>query len=712
MRQYIDVAQDLNGNALVGATCTVRTYPAGALASIFSDNGLTPIGTSIVTADVTGQFSFFAADGDYTLQLSFNGAIYKTQSPVSLFDGAAQLTYADTGAANAYASANSALEKALRVGLRASILAANASTGASTYAYNTLAAKPLIVPGGSAIGVNTILVGGIYWLEYDGTSWQLRGQSAAISSASVIYPQTALELTAGVTPVNFNVPSHTAIGEIQVDRYGNNANPGTTSMAAAFQSAINVAKAGGGVVTWGPTAPYLLDAPMDCTCAVGGNVFGYTIRGLGQVSAVSVNPPYRPGVIFKHNGVAGFDCTGNLGLLFDGGSYGTDTATFPKTGFLFARNSDKRSQVVQMRNVRIIGSFSVACVYNYGSEDDNYHACWFQNHSTLAGTKTMLVTSTNAVSGIPSLTSTFTTIASGSLSCIDHNLFGCQHQNDGGSATSDCIYLDAVDTFKTYGGWALSASSSVNGRALVAVDCTNGASNYCVIDGMTGESAAALQANGVQFFNGPATPIGWNITNCKIAAATDILAASANITLDSMGFSGNSAFGCAIAIAGILQNSSNFNYDVATTAIGTSTNNTLIGQTERLTVTTRTNDNWIDTGTTNKTFAPGVATGVNNFTAVGAITQRGKCLYNGSKVDFSIILAAATSIAWTTGATIPTLPGVATDTFSCDVTDDTAGTLIGRGLISAGSGHSTVTLTVAQTATGHAITISGSYFVA
>lgn len=187
MRQYIDLLQDLNGNAIAtGGTVTVRTYPAGTLASIFSDNGLTPILTSIVSTDSTGQFTFFVADGDYTLQLQKNGLTYKTQSPVSIFDGAAQLTYTDSGAANAYAISDSALEKALRTGLRASFKATHTNTTASTFQYNTLAVKNLVLPNGDAPSAGLIVSGGIYRVEYDGTSWQLVSLVQVTTTISVL----------------------------------------------------------------------------------------------------------------------------------------------------------------------------------------------------------------------------------------------------------------------------------------------------------------------------------------------------------------------------------------------------------------------------------------------------------------------------------------------------------------------------------------------
>jgi hypothetical protein len=199
MRQYIDVVQDVQGNALVGVSILVQNYVGGGNASIYSDNGLTPIANSTVTSGSDGSFSFFAADGDYNLVFSKNSTVYKTQSPVSIFDGTPQITYTDTGTANTYAISNTTLEKALRTGLRVSVNIANANTGASTFQYNGLAAKSLYFPGGSALSGGVLVAGGIYSFEYDGTGWQVKGASATAANQG----ETAAELAAGVTPTNY-----------------------------------------------------------------------------------------------------------------------------------------------------------------------------------------------------------------------------------------------------------------------------------------------------------------------------------------------------------------------------------------------------------------------------------------------------------------------------------------------------------------------------
>lgn len=285
MRQYIDTLQDVQGNALVGAAVLVQNFIGGGNASIFSDNGLTPIVTSTVATGADGQFNFFAADGDYNLVMSKNATVFKIQSPVSLFDGTPQITYADTGVVNAYAIANSALEKALRTGLRASFLAAHSATLPSTFQYNGLAVKNIIVPGGAIAGAGAIILGGIYSVEYDGTSWQLRNQG--IANIGV----TAAEASVPVVVVNpFYAPGI-------IDRYGTNTTPGTTDMTNAIKAAISQAQAGGASVL-GLAASYLFSSNLPITGNIGfsgtdqyttiflksGNFVGITVTGQPYLS--------------------------------------------------------------------------------------------------------------------------------------------------------------------------------------------------------------------------------------------------------------------------------------------------------------------------------------------------------------------------------------------------------------------------------------------
>ena len=222
MRQYIDTLQDGNGNALVGATVLVQNYVGGANATIFSDNGLTPIATSTVTTGADGQFSFFAADGDYNLVMSKSGTMFKTQSPVSMFDGAAQLTVQDVGSINNLITNSSALEKALRTGLRSWIKVAYNNTGATTYSYNGLAAKPVVNAGGTALLAGQLLAGSIYQMEYNGTAWQL----AAPPGPSYYGVTTAETLGVSSLPTNLTIAVGNAL------RYGADPTGGNDSTTA------------------------------------------------------------------------------------------------------------------------------------------------------------------------------------------------------------------------------------------------------------------------------------------------------------------------------------------------------------------------------------------------------------------------------------------------------------------------------------------------
>lgn len=77
MRHYYDQVMGTTGVAVAGALITVRvknsTPGTGALASIFSDDGVTSIAGSTVTSDATGTFSFYAPDGRYDFVVAIAG---------------------------------------------------------------------------------------------------------------------------------------------------------------------------------------------------------------------------------------------------------------------------------------------------------------------------------------------------------------------------------------------------------------------------------------------------------------------------------------------------------------------------------------------------------------------------------------------------------------------------------------------------------------
>ncbi len=332
-----------------------------------------------------------------------------------------------------------------------------------------------------------------------------------------------------------------------VDRYGVNAEPGKTSMVQAFNAAIKQAQAGGAQVTYGGTAPYLLDAPVDCTFAGRANQHAVVIRNLGPTG----HGHDVFGIVAKHRGVAVFDCTGT-NVELHRVVIGTDWTVYPQTGVLWARSSIHGGVFCKMQYCAIVGKFSVAPFYNYGAESDSLIDCYFTNYATTPDTKVAVWTANNIAdlhSIIPGL------IATGAQSCIDHNCFGNQYYNAGGTSTADCIYLEQADSWKNFGGWAYSASLTANGRALVYVDMTYAATNFALIQGLTGENSTHLQSHGIYFSNHPATPTGWKVDSCRLPNAVSAIEAGAMTTLDNFhiaNISEQASHG--LSAAGTLQN--------------------------------------------------------------------------------------------------------------------------------------------------------------
>jgi len=257
MLQYFDTLQDTSGNALVGATVTVTTYPAGAAASIYSTNGTaSPLTGGIATSDSTGQVSFFIEDGSYILTYKNAGTTYKTRSPVQMTDPMNFVAATDTGsAANTYVVSNSAYPLSLYTGLKFEFLAAHTNTGASTLNLNSTGAQAVNQPGGSALVAGMIQSSGLVRVEWDGTQWELIG-----SQSQPFYAQTVAEAAVSITP------SNTAYPTLNILRYGGD-NTGTTDNVTAFNSLISVMKELGGAQATLPPGTYNLASTVAANLA-------------------------------------------------------------------------------------------------------------------------------------------------------------------------------------------------------------------------------------------------------------------------------------------------------------------------------------------------------------------------------------------------------------------------------------------------------------
>jgi hypothetical protein len=72
MKKLTDYVIDREGNAVAGAEVYVRKESDNTLATLYSDDGVT-VAANPVSTDSDGEFSFYAADDDYKLQVYIEG---------------------------------------------------------------------------------------------------------------------------------------------------------------------------------------------------------------------------------------------------------------------------------------------------------------------------------------------------------------------------------------------------------------------------------------------------------------------------------------------------------------------------------------------------------------------------------------------------------------------------------------------------------------
>lgn len=121
---------------------------------------------------------------------------------------------------------------------------------------------------------------------------------------SILYPRTAAESAAGVTPVNYSYPAHSSVGYVMLERYGGGIGVSATANSVAFASAVLVSGQvdcpigiTAGLGTWSFNQPWVLSGtgqslagngpPVGGTGATGCRVIG--IRGRPDISFTGIS---------------------------------------------------------------------------------------------------------------------------------------------------------------------------------------------------------------------------------------------------------------------------------------------------------------------------------------------------------------------------------------------------------------------------------------
>lgn len=123
-------------------------------------------GTALIAGDIVSQGIAL---------IEYDGLNFQLLNPVSsLISEQSLLHYGvDTGVANAYVAVVTPGIVNYDSGLAALIYTTHASTGASTINLNGLGVKSIVKNNGSAIAANDIPAGGLIWIAFDGTNFEL-----------------------------------------------------------------------------------------------------------------------------------------------------------------------------------------------------------------------------------------------------------------------------------------------------------------------------------------------------------------------------------------------------------------------------------------------------------------------------------------------------------------------------------------------------------
>jgi hypothetical protein len=86
VQKYQDAVVMTNGQPAANVQVTVLNYPSLTVPTIYSDNGVTPYPSNVLTTDSLGNFSFYAPNGHYQLSVSGAGIQSITKSDIIIND--------------------------------------------------------------------------------------------------------------------------------------------------------------------------------------------------------------------------------------------------------------------------------------------------------------------------------------------------------------------------------------------------------------------------------------------------------------------------------------------------------------------------------------------------------------------------------------------------------------------------------------------------
>jgi lysophospholipase L1-like esterase len=240
MQKYQDQARTLRGDAINGASITVTTL-AGALATLYSDNGVTLQANPIVTGR-DGEYAFYAADGRYNISISAPGFAGDLISDYSMGD---PLTMVATAAA-AGAAASQAIKTQIDHRYRGALTAdpATRTDGSANQAgdeyFNTVTSRKMVYRAGG-------------WLDFElsastsANASEVSRLAAVASATAAATAKTAAEAARDAAAVAGKVYATPVIGLANtsgagdVNRYFSTPSPDSSASLILWLNSAGVA---------------------------------------------------------------------------------------------------------------------------------------------------------------------------------------------------------------------------------------------------------------------------------------------------------------------------------------------------------------------------------------------------------------------------------------------------------------------------------------
>lgn len=222
MQKYTEIVLGQNGQTLLplaGASVTVLTYPGGAAATIYSDNGIT-LAANPLTTDLNGRYSFYAANGRYSLRVTYLNVTYPIIDFPLQDDPANAQTYVITGGSIDGTPIGSTTPSSI---LATTIAASGAITPSQTAGIvgtttnnnaNAGSVGEFITNTASGVALSNSVQANVVSISLSAGDWNVFGGSSITSSAA-----TLLNSAAGFTTTSATLGGATTQIALQFSSY-------------------------------------------------------------------------------------------------------------------------------------------------------------------------------------------------------------------------------------------------------------------------------------------------------------------------------------------------------------------------------------------------------------------------------------------------------------------------------------------------------------